>query len=76
MKVVTMNEITMNKRSILLMGLENGSIILFKMGQNSRVKDIKNEHLKRVNYIKVSPCNRYVMTCGNDSMIFVYKTSL
>ncbi len=49
MKIVTMRELSINKKSVLLMGLENGSIIVFSIMDNLKVKDIKNEHLKKVN---------------------------
>lgn len=44
-----MRELSINKRSVLLMGLENGSIIIFSIADNLKVKDIKSEHLKKVN---------------------------
>ena len=49
LKVATINEISINKRSGLLLGLENGSLVVFDLQTPSKVKDIKNEHLKKIN---------------------------
>lgn len=57
------------------MGLENGSMVIFSI-DNYKVMDIRSEHLRRINDIRVSPCNRYVMTSGNDCMIFIYKVGI
>lgn len=37
---------------------------------------IRSDHLKAVTDICISPCNKYVISTGADSMIFIYNSCL
>lgn len=32
-----------------------------------------NHHLERIVEVIISPCGRYVVTCGEDALVFVYE---
>lgn len=76
MKVVIMREIVINKRGGILIGLENGSLLVVGLAKGIQTMNVKSEHLKTLTEICVSPCSRYVITTGRDCMLFVYQATL
>ena len=83
-----MREININKKSCLVVGLENGSLMVLginsaagslnglKNGRSLQSLSVRSEHMKGITEICVSPCNRFLMTTGEDCMVFVYQAKL
>ena len=71
-----MREVAINKKSCLVVGLENGSVLVLAYRKGLQTMSAKAEHLKAVTEMCISPCNRYIITSGKDCMIFVYHATL
>lgn len=77
MRIVTMSEITINKRSCLVAGLDNGTILtLVYNNKKLQTSGIRNDHIKAVTAFSVSQCNKYLISTGADCMIFIYHSHL
>ena len=76
MRVVTMSEITINKNSCLVAGLDNGSILtLTYKNKKLQTSGMRNDHIKAVTALSVSPCNKYLISTGIDCMTFIYNSN-
>lgn len=77
MKIMTLSEVTINKKSCLIAGLSNGSILMMTFTNNRiRTNCIRTDHCKSITSMSVSPCSKYLISTGADCLIFVYQTSL
>lgn len=77
MRITTMSEITINKRSCLVAGLDNGTILtLVFSNKKLQSSGIRNDHIKAVTAFSVSQCNKYLISTGADCMIFIYHSYL
>lgn len=60
----------------LVLGLQNGSVLILTLENGLKPLSITSHHLKPILNVVISPCNRYIITSGEDSMIFVYRSQL
>ena len=69
-----MTEITINKKSCIVAGLDNGSIFTIYSNNNKlQLANSRNDHIKSISYFSVSPCNKYLISSGTDCMTFIYQ---
>ena len=72
-----MSEISINKKSCLVAGLDNGTILtLTFVNKKLQATSSRNDHLKAVTGLCVSPCNKFLISTGTDCMIFIYQSTL
>jgi WD40 repeat protein len=77
MKVIAINEIIINKISCLVFGLDNGSILTLSYSNKIfQTQSFRCDHIKPVKLLCVSPCNKYLISSGDDCMIFIYHSFL
>lgn len=77
MRITTMAEIVINKRHCLVAGLSNGALLtLVFRDKKLQATSCRNDHIKSITSLSVSPCNKYAISCGADCMIFIYESSL
>lgn len=68
-----MVEIAIGKEKALLLSLSNGKLVIFGGLQRPLIMDIKNYHINKAINIVISPCGKYVITSGDDCVIFIFK---
>jgi len=72
-----MAEITINKKSCIVAGLDNGSIFTMYCNDNKlQLVNARNDHIKSISSFSVSPCNKYLISSGADCMTFIYQSGL